>query len=165
MSEHPPEVYAHLQSIKDGTCRVWVEYHPEFNKAQVCSSDPSVLPWVGYCVQNKLTDWRREIRDEGDFKWEDDNEYIITGDGLKALWEHSRQKETTTKQAGSVNARMAAMLLADATLIELSATEWATKLGDCSDGAVKQTQAWQKIMDARAIQKSERREKDKGKRL
>src|SRR4051795_5319260 len=90
MSEpHPPGAIAHLRSVLDGSCNVRLKVHHDREDIEVCADDPEVLDWVGYCVPRGLTEWKRKIQDEGPFTWEDEDKYIITGDGRAALWKHT----------------------------------------------------------------------------
>lgn len=94
MSKHPPEAYAHLKSVRDGTCKVWMEVYHDYAREEVRADDPAVLPVVDYCWQHGLTDWHREFYAEGEVHWWEAPVYIITSDGLEALWEYESNSES-----------------------------------------------------------------------
>lgn len=160
MSEpYPPEVYDHLErAINDALALDFI-------------NDPEVQRLEKICLEEGLTNWESS-EEQQSHQFSDGKHYEVmiphpesyrvTGKGDLALRRYKKKPESK-KKGGTVNQRMAEMLLADATLIELSATQWAVKLGDCTDGAVKQTPTWKKICDTRRAYEAERAARDKGK--
>lgn len=59
------------------------------------------------------------------------------------------------RKAVTVEQRMSAMLIEDASRVQWSARKWADALG-CTETAVKLTKAWTKVMTTRALYKADR---------
>lgn len=83
---------------------------------------------------------------------------------LRLATETPPPSRTKADKPATANERMAAMLQADPNLADLTANQWAAKLG-CTAANVKQSKTWDTIRNIRLMQKAERATKDRGKRV
>lgn len=78
------------------------------------------------------------------------------GDAPTDEGEQKADQPKRKHKPATVNQRMAGMVQGDASLISWPASKWAQALG-CTDGNVKQTSTWKKvIMPARALMRADR---------
>jgi hypothetical protein len=144
--QYPAEIYDHLQRVQD----FWNRVHSGESVEGMSPLDDN--DWrQEFCLDKKLTRFVPSGLNDGRY-------YQLSPDGEAALRPavRSPSNKKRGKQSASVNERMAAMLQADASLLDWTALQWANKLG-CTDAAVKQTQTWTKtIRTARAMQKAEK---------
>ena len=102
----------------------------------------------------------QELIEYGGYEERDMQGDRFTAPRLLRLLDDERRRrassQTQTKPAGTVNQRMAEMLLGDQQCIGWSRHKWSQKL-NCSESAVQQAETWEKIMLMRDAEKLRRR--------